>query len=235
MSARAPVSTVLGTGVASSQVRCYDRIGDTHAHAHAQVLFGLKGALQVEVNGHSAWVDATCGLVVPAGTTHAYCAEGTAQVLVVDDLTGPATERFRPFALPPGWLQAGLGTDTLLDTLLGAATIRARRRIDLDALTERIDADLGRDWTVADLAAACCLSPQRLRARFAQSLGQSPQAFVRSRRLLRAEQLLRRGFPLDVVAVQVGYGGASALSVALRRERGSGVRQLRQKRAFLES
>ncbi len=216
-------------------VRRYDREGGRHAHGHAQVLFGVDGTLQLEVEGRSAWVDATCGLVVPAGATHAYRAERTAHVLVLDGLGGPATERLRRFALPRGWRSLGLDGDALLGTLLGATTLAPRRRIDLDALTERIDADLARAWTVADLAAACCLSPQRLRTRFAEALGLSPLALVRSRRLNRAEQLLRRGLSLDAVAAQVGYGRASALSAALRRERGTGARELHRRRAFLET
>lgn len=204
-------------------------------HGHAQVLYGLDGSLEVEVEGRGAWVDASCGLVLPAGTAHSYSAARTAHVLVLDDLSGPATERLRCFALPPGWRRAGVDGDALLATLLGASTLRPRRRIDLDALAERINADLTSAWTVADLAGACCLSQQRLRARFEQALGLSPQAFVRSLRLDRAEQLLRRGFALDAVALQVGYGRASALSAALRRERGTGARELRRRRAFLET
>lgn len=219
----------------STLLRHYDRVSDTHVHDYAQVLFGIDGALHVEVEGHSAWVDQTCGLVVPAGATHAYGTTRTARVLVLEDLTGPATERVRRFALPQGWRRTELDIDTLVDTLLGAPTIRSRRRIDLDALAARIDADLAHPWTVAELAAACCLSPQRLRARFTEALGQSPLAFVRTRRLNRAEALLRRGFSLDAVAAQVGYGRASALSAALRRERDSGARDLRRSRAFLES
>lgn len=216
-------------------IRRYERTGGTHAHAHAQVLFGIDGTLEVEVEGRSAWVDATCGLVVPAGATHAYHAVRTARVLVMDDLSGPATERLRHFALPNGWRKTALHAGAWVETLAGAATLRARRRIDLDALAERIDADLARAWTVAELAEACCLSPQRLRARFAQGLGQSPLAFVRARRLNRVEEMLRRGFSLEAVAIQVGYAGASALSAALRRERHSGAREIRKRRAFLES
>lgn len=219
-------------------VRRYDSEGGRHAHGHAQVLFGIDGSLELEVEGQGAWVDAHCGLVVPAGATHAYRAARTARVLVLDGLSGPATERLRRFALPPGWLGwlgRGLEPDALLAALVDTAPIGPRRRIDLDALAERIDADLARPWTVADLAQACCLSPQRLRARFAEALGQSPLAFLRERRLDRAEALLRAGLSLDAVALQVGYGRASALSAALRRERDTGARQLRRRRAFRET
>jgi len=226
---------MLQTLIDPHSVRRYDREGGKHAHDHAQVLFGINGTLHVEVEGQGAWVDATSGLVVPPGASHTYCADRTARVLVLDDLTGPATDRFRRFALPPGWQKSALGTDTLVEILLDASTTRARRQLDLEALCDRIDADLARAWSVADLAALCRLSPQRLRARFTQALGQSPQAFVRARRLNRAEELLRRGFPLENVALQVGYGTASALSTALRRDRDSEARSLRKSRAFLES
>lgn len=216
-------------------VRHYGAEGGRHAHDHAQVLFGLDGTLQMEVEGHAAWVDAACGLVVPAGATHAYRAERRARVLVLDCAPGPTTDRLRRFALPPGWQRRRLDRDTLLAALAGAPTLATRRRIDLDGLARAIDADLARRWTVAELAAACCLSPQRLRARFAEALGLAPLEFVRERRLDRATRLLRQGLALDAVALQVGYGGASALSAALRRERDIGARDLRRGRAFRAS
>jgi len=221
-------------------VRHYGSEGGRHAHTHAQVLFGLHGRLQLEVEGRAAWVDASCGLVVPAGASHAYRADGAARVLVLDCAPVPATDRMRRFALAPGWQRQlpalpALQAAALLQALQAAPTLALRRPIDLDGLARRIDADLARAWSVADLAAACCLSPQRLRARFAQALGQAPLDWLRARRLDRAEQLLRQGLALDAVALQVGYAGASALSTALRRERGTGARTLRRRRALRAS
>lgn len=225
---------MLPTALISPLIRRYNAEGRQHVHDHSQVLFGIDGTLQLEVEGRSVWVDATSGLVIPAGASHVYFAIGTARVLVFDELAWSGEERLRRFALPPGWGTAGLNADRLLETLAVASPIKARRRIDLAQLAQQIDADLSRAWTVAALAALCCLSPQRLRARFAQSLNQSPQAFVRARRLNRAEALLRLGLGLDAVALQVGYSSASALSVALRRERNSGARGLRARQAFLD-
>jgi quercetin dioxygenase-like cupin family protein len=65
-------------------VRHYGDEAGCHAHEHAQVLCGLDGTLQLEVNGHAAFVDAACGLVVPPGALHAYRAERPARVLVLD-------------------------------------------------------------------------------------------------------------------------------------------------------
>jgi AraC-like DNA-binding protein len=158
---------------------------------------------------------------------------------VVDCDPSALTDRFRRFVLPAGWPRKMLSERPDLATLMGTAAsapaVRARRRLDLDALAARIDADLARRWTVDDLAALCCLSPQRLRARLAQALGCSPQAFVRARRLDAATRLLRQGMGLEAAALAVGYGGAPALSAALRRDRDTGARALRGSRAIGES
>jgi AraC-like DNA-binding protein len=226
--------------VDATLVRRYTGEYATHRHEHAQVLLGLQGGLDLDVDGHAAFVDASCGLVVPAGARHAYMATGTARVVVLDCDSAPATGRLRRFALPAGWLQRqapGLDAAALLAALALLPGVPPRRRIDLDALAAGVDADLARGWTVAELAALCHLSPQRLRARFAALAGTSPLAWVRQRRLDAAQRLLGQGWPLDTVALHVGYAGASALSHALRRDRGTGARALRRPegRALLES
>ncbi|HET9644624.1 MAG TPA: AraC family transcriptional regulator [Burkholderiaceae bacterium] len=209
-------------------LRQYGAETGRHSHDHAQVLFGLEGNLDMEVEGHAAYVDGTCGLVVPAGATHSYQAERGARVFVLDCDPDAGTDRLRRFALPPGWRSRLISREVLLAALGEAPTLAPRRRIDLDALSACIDADLARAWTVADLARLCHLSPQRLRARFAEAYGISPLEFVRSRRLDRAERLLRQGWTLEAVALQVGYACASALSAAIRRERNTGARELRR-------
>lgn len=209
-------------------LRHYGDEGGCHQHDHAQVLFGWRGRLELDVQGRAALVDAHSGLVVPPGVRHAYRADGMAQVLVLDCPGGAATERIRRFHLPAGWAGAAADRQVLWSLLGEAPRVLQRRPLDLDALAARIDADPARDWPVAELAAACHLSPQRLRARFAESLGLSPQAWVRQRRLQAAGERLERGWTLEAAALAVGYGSASALSAALRRERGTGARALRR-------
>lgn len=213
-------------------VRHYGGETGRHAHDHAQVLLGLDGTLTLEVNGHAAVVDAQHGLVVPAGAEHSYRADGArgcARVLVLDTPAAPGTDRLRRFVLPPGWRGRVHDRASLLAALDAAPAWRQRRRLDLEALVARIDADLAHPWTADELAAACHLSPQRLRARFVEATGLPPLAFVRARRLERAASLLRQGWPLEAAALQVGYATASALSYALRRDRDTGARDLRRR------
>jgi AraC-like DNA-binding protein len=222
-------------------VRRYAGAYTAHDHAHAQVLIGLTGSLELEVEGHYAFVDAACGLVIPAGARHGYFVDGTASVLVLDCEAGRGTERFRRFAVPSSWRDAGAPptVESVFVALGCAPTLQVRRRIDLQALAREVEEQLSREWTVAQLAALCNLSPQRFRARFAELTGTSPLAYVRHRRLEAAQRLLRKGWTLDAVALQVGYASASALSYALRRDRATGARELRQPlrpgRASLES
>jgi len=60
-------------------LRAYRGEYGAHSHAHAQVLVGVRGSLQLEVEGHPAFVDPSCGLVIPAGARHGYLADAPAQ------------------------------------------------------------------------------------------------------------------------------------------------------------
>jgi AraC-like DNA-binding protein len=218
---------------AQSSLRHYAGEYAAHAHAHAQVLVGLEGCLQLELDGHAAFVDAASALIVPAGVEHAFLAEAPARVLVMDAPPGGELQRVRRFVPPAAWKAQpaeALDAEAAIATLGGTATLLPRRRLDLAMLEAAVATAPAQDWSTPRLAALCCLSPQRFHARFAELTGVSPAAWVRARRLDAAERLLRAGLSLDAAALQVGYATASALAYALRRERGLGARALRVRR-----
>ena len=214
-------------------VRRYD--GEHHAHAHgfAQILYALGGSMALEIAGHAAFIDTACGIVIPAGADHGYCAERSARILVIDVPDGPGLSRLHRFAVPPSW-RAGVppALPECVATVLQAPGLLARRRIDLAQLARQVQAALHQDWPTARLAALCHLSAPRFHSRLLELTGQTPQAWLRGLRLDRAAQRLARGQPLETTALDCGYASASALAYALRRERGVGARDLRRPNAI---
>jgi AraC-like DNA-binding protein len=197
-----------------------------HRHAHAQVLFGLHGSLELEVAGRAARVDASCGLVVPPGVLHAFTAPRGAQVWVIDAPAAPGLDRVRGFALPAGW-SPGHGSADLLQWAGRAPRVLQRRRLGVDTLVAALAGALHQPWPNARMAALYALSVPQFHARWLALTGLAPQAWLRAQRLDAAQALLRAGLSLESTALQVGYASASALAYALRRERGLGARDLR--------
>jgi AraC-like DNA-binding protein len=203
---------------------------EAHVHDHSQVLVGLRGRLELEVEGRMAMVDTVCGLIVPAGALHTYDAPISAQLLVLDTATGRGLDRCRRFRPPPHWRTAPESLDAIqfIEQLLGAPRALERRAIRLDELDAAIDADLHAEWSTRRLAALCNLSAQRFHARFVELTGTTPMHHVRARRLAAAQLRLKAGWALETTALHVGHASASALAYALRRDLGVTSRALRR-------
>ncbi len=131
--------------------------------------------------------------------------------------------------------EIGQGTvDRLLaDSLVAAVAMRVAQRfapqqpepdlprLRLRRVLEYIDAHLGDELTLAELAGVACLSPCHFSRSFKQEVGVGPQRYTVQRRVERAKQLLQRGFdPLADIAAQVGFADQSHFTVAFRREMG---------------
>lgn len=226
---RATVAPVMAhaLNVPVASQRRYTGDYESHAHEHMQLLFGLSGSLELEVDGRAARVEPGMALVLPPGTAHGYRAERPALALVIDAPPRRQLARVRCLAVDGRRL---LGRDDLvglLDELADAPRALARRPLDPAALAETVDARLHEAWPTARLAALASLSVPRLHARWLDATGTTPQAWLRQRRLDRAQALLAAGRSLEATALQVGYASASALGFALRRDRGLGARQVR--------
>ena len=214
-------------------LRHYDGEHAAHVHtAHAQLLYALSGRMELDVDGHACFVDTACGLLIPAGSRHGYWAAPGAQLLVMDigqpaaaalhkvrRVQVPAAARCRPEALP---------ASARLQMLLQAPTLLARRSVDVAALEQQVRCALHSDWPTARMAALTHLSPQRFHARWLELTGQTPQQWLRALRLDTAMQALARGRSLQACAQACGYASASALAYALRRDRDTSARALRQ-------
>ena len=69
-----------------------------------------------------------------------------------------------------------------------------------------------RAWTLDDLASEAGMSRARFATKFRDTVGLTPGNYLAEWRIGVAQSLLRRGKPIQLVANEVGYGSASALS-----------------------
>lgn len=82
-----------------------------------------------------------------------------------------------------------------------------------------------REWGLDALAAAAGMSRSVFAASFREVVGQTPGQYLQGWRVALAQQALRRGRPLKVVAGEVGYGSEAALSRAFKAHSGVSPRE----------
>lgn len=85
----------------------------------------------------------------------------------------------------------------------------------------RIHAEVAKPWTVAQLAQEAALSRSVFFERFSRAVGVAPMAYLLGWRMALARSLLRqRDARIADIAERIGYGSASAFSVAFTRHVG---------------
>lgn len=81
-----------------------------------------------------------------------------------------------------------------------------------------IHADVGRGWTIADLARRVGMSRSAFARRFVRAVGAAPLEYLLQWRMALAKDALRHGRgSLDEIAALIGYQSASAFSTAFKR------------------
>ncbi len=123
----------------------------------------------------------------------------------------------------------------LADSLVTAIAMRVAQRfrpspdrqLDLPPrrmhrVLEYIEAHLGAELTLAELAAVACLSPCHFSRSFKEVVGVGPQRYTVQRRVERAKILLRHGKEnLAAIAATVGFADQSHFTAAFRKETGA--------------
>lgn len=216
-------------------VREYGASHSSHSHDHFQVLVGLDGLLELEVEGRGQRIATGDAALVAPGERHDFESAGGSRCLVLDShdplwascpMTPAHPEQARTLAAflaqalrSPRSLAATHGPVLLLDSWLPAnrRQARPRRTIDWAAISEWAQARLSEPLTVADLAAQAFLSPSQFTLRCQEAHGVSAMEWLRQQRLARARQLRAAGGSVAQVAQRTGYRSPSALTAALRR------------------
>ena len=216
-------------------LRHYSHDQIVHSHDHAQLVLGLSGCLEFEVEGRGSRVLRQTFAVVPAQARHACSSPAGSRCLVLDlpcdgslllglgehaEAGRRLFERPQALSLTPAqgqlvnWLASGPINDPVI------------AHQGLDAYLDRHAAH---PLQVADLARLAGLSVARFHSLFLAETGQTPMDYARSRRLHQAhELLLESSLAVGEIAARVGYASQSAFTAALVREFGVTPRQLRR-------
>ena len=231
----------------SLSLRRYGPSPGSHSHGHFQVLLGLAGQLELEINGRGMRVPVGGGCVIAPGAHHDFEARGGSLCLVLDSsdmgwtrCTAPtrqtappppalALARYLASALQQGRpLAQAHGPALLLEAWSPSLlSLQAPSPLELDTRRRAIDWPALRRWaaqrwhqplSVADMAEQVHLSPSQFAARCREEQGQGAMAWLRSQRLEHARLLRSGGMAVAEVARRTGYRSPSALTAALRRD-----------------
>ncbi|HEY3046159.1 MAG TPA: AraC family transcriptional regulator [Polaromonas sp.] len=229
----------MNTPQGSLSLRHYGASHGSHAHDHFQVLLGLEGVLELEVQGRGQRIGAGDGCVIAPGERHDFEARTGSHCLVLDTADqgwarcasqparpaqALALARYLAHAMEqPGALTRHYGPALLLDAW-GAPSLgtvqrgqRPVRPIDWQQLTHWAQRHLHEALSVAQLAAQVFLSPTQFAARCRRETGQSVMQWLRHQRLAQARQLRAGGVSVAEAALRCGYQSPSALTAAMRR------------------
>jgi len=225
-------------------LRRYGASPGSHSHDHFQILLGLSGALELEVEGRGVRVATGGGCVIAPGDRHDFESAGGSLCLVLDSAHPAWSALVRPPAAmaPPAqalplahYLASALQQGRPLALAHGPALLReawladgqrgptagkritGRRPINWPALQQWAARQWHTELTVADLAAQVHLSPSQFAARCQGDQGMGAMAWLRSQRLAHARLLRGTGMAVAEVARRTGYRSPSALTAALRR------------------
>jgi AraC-like DNA-binding protein len=225
----------MGTAPDVLSLRAYGASPGSHAHDHVQVLVGVDGVLELEVEGRGRRLRSGDACLVRPGDRHDFASMGGSRCLVLDsqlDLwsrCGTAPARPGDVAALARYLSQAIAAQQPLATLHGPAllleawrpaAVRAhpRRRIDWPALEAWAQARLDLPLTVADLASRVHLSPSQFALRCHEAHGVPAMQWLRAQRLAQARHLRALGLAVAEVARRTGYRSPSALTAALRRQ-----------------
>jgi AraC-like DNA-binding protein len=221
-----------------------------HSHGFHQIVLPLEGALEMEVGARGGRIEGCRAALVPAGTRHGCQAAGTGpnNFLVLDWLAEDAADEGVARLGDAGARQPFLTYDPGLQHLvrfLGfeLAQRRAARPwggLLLQALSARladdaaihpaavsralayIETHFAEPLDVAAIGRAAHRSASYLHLLFRRHLGRSPMAVLADARLDHALALLATtDEPVSRIALAAGYADQSALTRAMRRQRGT--------------
>lgn len=212
---------------AQIEIRHYSG-GGRHAHDFVQVLFAMRGAMRLEIEGRRDVVSSHRVAVIPQGHAHDFEPSRDCRLLVLDveraaiagDLPADMITPVDPFL----WrLFSLIGDEIVADkhragdaarlALTGLQLVRPRAA-PASRGDNRILATLAeRDAGVADMARTAGLGQSQFHALFRATTGRSPKQFRLARLLDRAvDRLTGTSDPVSEIAYDLGYQNVSSFN-----------------------
>jgi AraC family transcriptional regulator len=138
--------------------------------------------------------------------------------------------------------RGSLYADTLADALAihlvqissrRAEIVPPRRRLSgpaLQRVCDRIEADLGGELSIAELAREAHLSPYHFSRAFKEATGLPPHSYLTARRIEHAKELLATSeMPMSEIALEVGFSSQAHLTDCFHRLVGVTPREFRRR------
>lgn len=232
------------------EVRSYGG-GGRHVHPFSQILFPVRGAMQLDIEGMSTVLSGQRVAVVPPEHAHLFEPSRDCKLLVMDVVGGDLAKGRVPRLLRDGkphilsvepWLWR------LFQLLAQEVDGDARRARDaaeiamtgLQLIDPEADAqpaptskrrllrvvqsmrDMPGQRSVAELASDAALSQSQFHALFRAMAGQSPKQFQLQKLLDRAvDRLINSADPISVIAQALGYENVSSFNRIFKRHFGT--------------
>lgn len=210
----------------------------TDRHDFHQLLLGLEGAVDIEVEGRGGRIGAASLCLIPAGAVHHYLGVGDGNRCLTlnlsDDALSPDERRlfdgisFRQLsAIPADRTVTGLLNHGLADAL-----DLPRVRFNLARLARQVRSRLDEAWPVRRLAITACVSERQLRRLLARDTGLTPGQWLTRLRLDAAlEQLRTSRRSITDVAYACGFRDPAHFSRRVRQWTGLSPRRWRARMA----
>lgn len=229
-----------------------------HAHARHQILYALRGSLNLEVDGGSWLLPPHRAAFLTAHTAHRVIAGRPVALRTVylsPDLLPQPSWSCRVFTVTPlarelllyatRWDHSSDPHDPLLQLYFKTLAVLSLEWIERGQLPYRLPSaqsppirratrlilrNLSRPPAVPDIAHAAAMSERTLRRHFLAELGMTPHAYLHTARMLRAiDWLSDPQVPITTIALDIGFETPSAFSHAFLAFAGETPRAYRQR------
>lgn len=228
-------------------IRTYSPAQCSHRHDdYHQIIISLNGQLHVDVSGNQGHVSGPTLGLVSMGENHAFCADPLDRFLVLDiardhpyfdhELLGNEGVK-HPFFQMEASLQKLVEFARLSSTRNAAAPnwLDLWQNLFLTSLQSQIkqpemvwptrfqktlafiEANLHRQIKTDELAQVACLSTAHFHDLFVKTCHQTPQDYLRHRRIEKAKHLIYTGERLVDIANDVGFTDQSSFGRAFRQ------------------